>query len=860
MQRRMTRHETKEITNHNTYMKIRTQAILFSAVALALCSCSEENPWSQAGEGGLRVQLTTNGEVKDAVPLLRSGSMAPDVPEVSDFAITLTKNSTGETTEFSSVDELNSKESFSAGSYKVAAHYGTTDTEGFAAPYYYGEADVTVLEGRQSEVSITAGLASAMVSLDYSDTFKNYFKDYSATVHSEGHDFITFAKDEIRPAYIQPGEVALTVNVTNHTGKSANLQLASFPTSAAHHYHITLEVNNGNMGQAQLQITFDDTLDKEDVVIDLTDELFTSTGPTVYAIGFNDGDVFETVEGSSLPEAVKYNISAPAGLKSATLTISGAGLNAPFGNEVDLCQADANTFAQLNSYGITVKGLSDEDRKYVVVDLTGLPSKLPEGTYVVSLVAQDKFLRACEPISVKFSSYPVVFEATAGEAVMNSNRTVVAVEYNGNNPANEVSFKALNKHGIYEDCQILGMVEATRTRAIESKTYNFEIQLPDTDRPEVPIEVYLSGSKKIDLSVKVTAPEYSFRADGFSKFAAIKIDAANPSQLGLITGTVKVFVNGVAVAENRLNRNEETGVITITGLEPSNSYALQTSIYPDGGASGDKVEITTENATDVPNGNFSAVTQTINRSNVEVGGKYSYTVKYQATSNIVRSEADGWASINAKTCWFDAPGAKNTWFQVPSTYAENGHVVLRNVAYDHNGVKPADMPSGIGKTYWYNTNTPTFTTSAAGELFLGTYSFDGSEHRTDGISFDSRPSSLTFDYSYVPTGSDTGKAEIAVYDAAGSVIASGNLTLDASSSMKNVSIPLTGYRFGSKAARIVVRFLSSGGTAPYHVPQGSELSEGFGAGNFGNKNLGDNNYHAVATGSVLTLDNVKLNY
>lgn len=842
-------------------MKIRKQAILLSVCALTLASCSDDNPWGlHDGEGAIRLSLATDGEVKDAVPLLRSQGSAPDVPETSEFAIRLTKTSTLEVSEFASLEEFNAKESFASGAYTVAAYYGSPEEEGFSNPYYYGEANVTVLDGRESEVSVTARLGNAMVSIDYTDAFKRYFRDYGASVHSEGHSYVEFAADETRPAYIAPGEVALTVHVTNPQGKKADLQPASFPAEAAHHYHITLDVNNGNVGQAQLVITFDDTLDKEDVTIDLTDELFTSAGPKVTPVGFADGALFETVAGASIPDNIAFNLSAPAGYKSAILTVSGEGEKLPFGDEIDLCAATPEQQALLAQSGIEVHGLWGKTDKYAVVNLTALPAHLPEGTYTVTLVAHDKFMRVSEPVSVNFSSNKVVFEVTDGTALINSNRAALTVSYNGVNAEKDITFKALDRHGVYKDCNVIAVKRNKRTRAIEAKTYNIEITVPDTDRPEVPVKAYLCGEEKQEYNVKVVAPEYSVRADAFSRFAALKIDAVEPSQLQLITSTVKVFVDGQAVDESRLNRNSESGVITVKGLEPSTRYSFQTSLYANGTEGAKEAVVTTENASDIQNGDFSKVSETINRQKIEVGGKYSYSVGYQATANIVRSEADGWASINAKTCWFDAPGAKNTWFQVPSTYAENGKCVLRNVAYDHNGTKPAGMPTGFGKTHWYNTNVPTFTTSAAGELFLGTYSFDGSEHRVNGVEFDCRPTSVSFEYTYSPISGDKGRAYVAALDASGNTIASGTLDLDESSSSKTATVRLEGYSFGVKASKLYIRFMSSGGSAPYHIPQGSELSEGFNAGNFGNKNLGDNNYHAVATGSVLTIDNVKLNY
>ena len=77
--------------------------------------------------------------------------------------------------------------------------------------------------------------------------------------------------------------------------------------------------------------------------------------------------------------------------------------------------------------------------------------------------------------------------------------------------------------------------------------------------------------------------------------------------------------------------------------------------------------------------------------------------------------------------------------------------------------------------------------------------------------------------------------------------------------MKKVTVNFAAYPFGKKVAKLRVEFKSSKSTiAPIHIPSGNELNEGFSA--VGNHTIDANKYHAVATGSVLAVDNIKLNY
>ena len=232
---------------------------------------------------------------------------------------------------------------------------------------------------------------------------------------------------------------------------------------------------------------------------------------------------------------------------------------------------------------------------------------------------------------------------------------------------------------------------------------------------------------------------------------------------------------------------------------------------------------------------------------------------YDIWANIVRSEANGWASINAKTCRTDV--TQNTWFCVPSTFVENGESVIRSVGYSHNGSRPSTTGGAFSKTY-YCTNTPSDAdlTKAAGELFLGTYVFD---NRNDQVDWSSRPSTFSFNYRYVPINNEKAEAYLELIDASGSVIATTDITLDAASQTQTKTISFTDYPFGKKAAKMRLGFRSTKGAPTIKIPAGSELDEGLEWNNFtysSTRHRGDNNYHAVATGSVLYIDNVRLGY
>lgn len=853
-------------------MRLKSQAILLAGVALCMASCSDDNPWiGEDGKGGISLHLGTSADVVEAKPKLVQSTRATgsvDAPTADLFSVRLEKPGDAYSKTWANLAAFTAEEGFPTGNYTLTAFYGNPDEEGFELPYFEGTTNLTVLEARETDVEVTASLANCMVSVDYTDAFKKYFSEYATTVHSVGHTYVEIPRGETRPAFVNPGEIDLTVEFTKPNGKSAKVQPASFMAEARHHYHITFDVNNGQVGEAQLSIVFDDSIVQEDVYIDLTDELFSTAAPAVKPSGFTSGQTIELLSETAPENPLKFTVIAHGGLQEANLTIASSAWNPAFGHEINLIAASEAQQAQIADCGIRVLGLYKNPDKMASVDITGLLAHLPAGDYDISLMAKDRYTRVSDPVTIHITTVALDMDITPQIGVFGVPKATFNVSYNGADPAKDITFKAMDRNGAFVDCAVESVQDATRTRSITKKDYIITVALPDADRDAIKMEVYLKGRKVAEPVVKIVQPEYSIAADAFANQAILKVNSDDAdTSVGTIAQALNVYVNGNQVSKSNLSYNTASGLVFIKNLTPATTYNITATLSSQIDSNAKEVTVTTEAETDVPNGDFSAVNSgSITHNDVEVGGKYAYSVAYQLTANILRDEPKEWANINGRTCWWGGSNTKNTWFQVPSTYAENGAVVLRNVAYDINGTKPAGAATGLGKTTWYCPNVPTFTTRAAGELFLGSFSFNGSaDSRSEGLAFASRPKSLSFDYTYVPTGSDLGYVSIEVVDASGKTIASATNTLAAASNMKSVTLTLSNYAFGSRAASLRVKFLSSNGAAPTVTPTGSDLHESnskgkIGAANFGNLNIGTNNYKAVSTGSVLTIDNVKLHY
>ncbi len=834
---------------------------LMAALGMGLTGCSDENPWADnAGQGTLRLNLSASADVVDAVPATRASGDTELItaPDPAEFRIQLDKNDGSYSKEWGTPAQFANETGFKTGSYVISAVYGDPAEEGFEKPCFSGSAPVTVLESHETEVSLTATLANSMVSVDYTDAFRSYFKDFSSTVHSEGHSYVEYTSDEKRPAFIAPGDVKMTVSVTDRQGRTVQVQPAEFVAEARHHYHVTLDVNNGQTGTARLVVSFDESVMQDDIFIDLTDELFSSPAPTVsLSEGYADGDVIEALQFDTLDSPLKFSVMARGGLASAVLTVNSEEWTPAFGHEIDLVGANSSQQTLLAEAGVKAVGFYNNPDKMGMVDLSDFVAALPPGRHTVTLVAKDRFMRVSDPVSVTFDTNAVNIKVTPSPTIFGSYRASLAIEYNGRDFEDAFTFKAEDNYGGFADCSIISCEQRARSRSFETRTYDVVITRPVTERDIVKVKVFYHNNEVAEVEVPVIVPSYSVVADAFSNRVVLKVSAAE-SEAKLIVESLNVYLNGEKVEDTRLTRDTNQGLIYVAGLSPNTTYALSTTLTT---TPGDAENITTEAAAAIPNGNFSATTQTINMTGVQIGGQYKVSpVSYTLKTSIVRSEANGWGSLNPYTCWTGSSN-KNTWFVVPSTFVENGVATIRSVGFNHSGTTPAASGGAFNTTY-YCTNAPTFgdNNKSIGMMFLGSSSYDGGSSitRNEGVAFKSRPKSLSFEYSYTSLNSEKGQVTIEVLDASGNVIGKGSLDLGASSSMKAATVAISSYKFGTKPATLRICFKSSTAAIPaINIPTGGDLNEKL---TLGNHTTDANQYKAVAVGSELKVTDLKLNY
>lgn len=839
-----------------------------ASVVGGLSSCSDESPWAGSDySGGINLEFSADGRVMRQSRSDADDNVSPVVPKAEQFAVNLKSADGSYSKDWVSIDSFNHEASFPIGDYTLSAFYGDMEQEGFEKPYFYGETAVHVSPSAESQAHIVATLANAMVSIRYTDRFKENFQAYSAAAQSEGHDWIVYAQDENRPVYISPSDVKLNLTLTDSEGRQVTIQPAGFNALARHHYIVTFDVD-GTAGDLKLNVIFEENVESESVEVSLGDDLFTSPAPEVRPKGFADGDVIDGFEYlTQLPEA-EFQVFAFGGLKEATLTVvTDNGYSPSFGRSVQLVNAPSLTQSQLANDGVKCTGFFKNVEKLGVVNISDFLKSLPVGNYTIELEAKDAMTRVSAPVKLSMNLRKVDFQFGAPTSVVFGS-TEISVDINTNceQLKDNLKFRAPDSSNRMVDVKVKEVKEIQPAGSL-GHTYRFVLSVAPQNGSEVDVEAEFAGNI-IYTTLPVIVPEYNVESDGFARHVVIRVSSESSDAQAIIDNLQ--FLNfGEEVPKQNVSYDRNNHTVTIIGLNPGVTYENMSVKFGD--SEKEIPAFTTETEVALTNGDFSASSENIDIKSINVGGKFKisfgiFPSTSQTTSSILRSLPDNWATLNQLTC-FQGSSNKNTWYMEPSTWVEDGQIIIQSMGYHHSGESLAttEDKSSFLETTYYCTSVPQSLMKSTGELFLGSYPLSSSQTtRTDGIEWSTRPASLSFDYKYESRNGEQAEAYISILGDNNEVLASKTVYLDASADMKRFTVSLTGYKFGKKARSIRLGFKStkSGVEPDLFIPTGSELYEPeITSSNYLTRPVVSvNNYHAFAYGSKLTIDNVALGY
>lgn len=802
-------------------MKKFFYAGLLTAALVSLGSCSEDNGgWIGEATGGIAPSVNLNSEI------ITSRASAKEIA-VEQLSLRLSKSdgSFSNTWDYASFPTDNS---FKIGDYTLEAFYGDEGVEGFDKPYYYGVANVKVLENQATPVQLTAQLANAMVQINYTDNFRKYFSNYSSTV-SAATDPVYYGSDETRPVYVNPGTVNITTSMTTPQGKDTKFKANPFQAQARHLYNVTFDIDN-NPGNAVLTITYDDALEMEDIVINL-DDLEAAPEPVFSVEGFAQGTPVEVVEGVAPANPVKVNMIARAGISSVKLsTVSKSLRQQGWPAEVELVSADASTQTILSSLGLNVRGLFRNPDQMAVIDFSAVANHLRyvdsgdnETTFTINLT--DRFDRAMEPVTLSFNTLKAICEYGEFEPLYyNSSELSFTLKYNGADIEKNVEFLYQNDRGTDSKAPFKSV------SAVSDNIYKVTLTVPANESDILLKGKFGATNLPEKTIVRVGDALVADENDIFATSAKVSVMTTSRA-----TGDVKIFAIDNNGSVKQMAAQAVANGYLISGLNPATTYKMFAEID---GRSSKSASFTTEQSAQLPVEQFNdwrSASSGSNWTNWQIG------------------DGNTWGTNNPMTT---SQGADFGYTRSAGTLAttdahSNGSaILLRTIGW------------GSGNTAVGSLGTRKMKYADAGLLHLGASRSSRPEGHsgvagalsTDdlncGLAFSSRPSALSFWAKYSPKNSaDKGLAMIAVYDADGNTIASGSIEINPADQYSNLSIPLTYADGAAKAHKIYVKFLSTNTEASLAKDNNWITPPPF-------ANLSDAKY----LGSQLFIDDIELTY
>lgn len=900
-----------QLTEHSR-MKFYKSFITITLSSLLLFSCVDESPFadeSMNGDGKIKLNLSSNNDVESTMPTVRSVSSDIVVPPTEEFQIRMTSSDGSYNKLWASLSEFEKEEGFDAGNYTIEAFYGTPESQGVVKAeekghehsYFYGKSEsISIENGKETSVSVTAKLANAVVIVEYSDAFKHYFTDWTTDLITTGSSTLNLGNEE-GMCYVVPGDIEVVITAAQQNGKALKLNPATFEAEAQHLYKIKYDIYNGEIGQVdKLVLTFNDDMDDtHNITIDLTEELFNGTAPVITSDGFDLGATMELSDSDN--KNLKFVVSASGGIESAILSIKSTGVfnqDYSMDGSLDLCALDEKQKAEFEEKShIKILGFTGNTERMAQVDLTEFYKNLAKGEHTVSLLVKDKYMRSSGEATLTISR-PIDIQVKAGEdpIMFGEDEGDVIILYNGQSPLEQeekiFTLKYANDLGQWEEAEILSITEVADTKAVDTRTYKYRVKVPnEANRDDFHIRVYYKENTNEVGEVELKRV-YFHDIEYDAMATKLRFRFKDENQSDTYNEDITVYLNGEKVDDSRVSYDPDSKIFTVKGLESTETegkeYTVQTSVaVVENGKThkyySKKLSVTTEAQEKLENGDFSEIGQTINIPEINIGGKYIISVSfisddYQNYSSININEAKDWSSINQYTCYNDSP-YPNTWYLVPSTFVIDTVCTIRTVGFNPNGKPITESENGSTRNY-YCTNVPAREDLIVktGELFLGSYNYNGMEEKKKyGISFSSRPSSFSFNYSYMGYNNETGYLSITLRDEEGKEILNKEIDLKATvtgwdfkESMMtepttHLDIGLSEYVFNKKAKVLEVIFKSSGIDSPdIYIPTNSDLvEESVTWKNFTQKEgrtIPANQYHSYAKGSVLKISNLKFGY
>lgn len=868
---------------------------------LLICSCSllifnsckqDENNLSTIG-GYIDIKLSADSNVLES----ESRSVRSYTPDIGDFGLKVSKWS-GEI--FAQWDKFSDFRTTGvpAGKYKVEAYYGDKNEEGFDALSYYGSSQVSTGNDEIVETSVVCTINKALVSISYTDSFKDYFKSYKGYISTSKGNKVVYEDGEERSAYFVPGELDVFLEVTRDgVADTVRLNPKTFKAEARTEYRLTMDVDAGT---STLNIIFNDRpSDYKNVTINISDAVLNAEPPKFTLYGFESGKDFEILEHSEFTETLQAYLNAPAGISKCKLISNSAYLKSLGDNwkdTLDLANLNDEENAMVSGMGLETIGLGKIKDQIAVVNFNKFVSKLgcmadTNEVHRFKLAATDKLSKVSDTIYFNVVTRSNQF-AFAGPAE--------PVPYGSTSVEFDLTLEGVHDNVVFKEKSGDDFVEIKKSRIsivpnaednLKSKvTITFDNPLYDTEKDHVIRAEY--GGKVLDAKFEVDTPVLTLSlrngdADVWATKAYFTVEAKakGRSSRTISTETIKIqYKDGEEWVDfPNQTYNSETNTFEVTGIgENATAFEGQTytvrAIYESKGLKDEEsvsneIIITTEPKLQIPNAGFEEWYSEKVWDKQGKWGTICNTVVYSFYSYLKNESDIWWSTTNSLTTqslgdysWHYAAYPCVIPTNAVETHTASWHIKNHGNPSDYGigeiSDDKLDKPNsgntameiatvGWGKNNWTSQSSAQDNCNKRdpGCLFIGTYDLS-SQKKNLGHTFSSRPTYLKFAYKFFPYKSEKAKATIILYGKDGE-IGRGEKIIDMAAvdyQTENNEVLISYSNTNEKAVKISIEFISSISENPQTLAIGGSV------GTF--SGYSDSRH----IGSVLTIDDVELIY
>ena len=241
-----------------------------SLLALALTACSKDGAVNEAeGNGRVNVSCVAMTEVSTT-----RANVSCTTPSAEDFTLSIVGSDFE--AEYATIAQFNENNYLHHGDYVATVVAGDLAEEGYDKATFVGNKQFAVEARKSTDVEITATIANALVVVETTENFANYFAGGYALelTTAAGNKFDVTAQSA--PLFIAPGGFTVSgtavkqPNQSGSEGVEVTLEYKNEAAQAQTLYTVKFDVENA--GSATLNITLNDTLvDSIDIEQELND-------------------------------------------------------------------------------------------------------------------------------------------------------------------------------------------------------------------------------------------------------------------------------------------------------------------------------------------------------------------------------------------------------------------------------------------------------------------------------------------------------------------------------------------------------------------------------------------------------------